>query len=408
MEYFILTNETAIKYALEEPSIAGFLDSIELECSEIGDGNLNQVFLIKTKIEPYRSIILKQALPYLRCVGEAYPLGRDRMRYEIRSLEKFSEVCPEHTPIIYHSDEDMCLVAMQNLDSHVIMRKGITEGVKYPMFAEHISDFLAKTLFFTSSFALESADKRKLEARFLGNAELCKLTEDFVFTLPFMNHETNRHDTLIDEQVKAVRSDGEFKRAVMRLKNRFMNFPEALIHGDLHTGSIMLNEKETFVIDSEFAFFGPIGFDVGAVFGNLLMGYAASKALGRYEYAGWLLETAQHLLELFAIKFKKLLKEQGGGASFGEASFWEEIDMDIFIDEYISGLMQDSAGFAGCKMMRRQMGIAHILEIDSIEDEKVRAEASREVIAMARRLVVGYSRVSRPKDVVKLAVGEMI
>ncbi len=39
MEYFILTNETAIKYALEEPSIAGFLDSIELECSEIGDGN---------------------------------------------------------------------------------------------------------------------------------------------------------------------------------------------------------------------------------------------------------------------------------------------------------------------------------------------------------------------------------
>ena len=82
--------------------------------------------------------------------------------------------------------------------------------------------------------------------------------------------------------------------------------------------------------------------------------------------------------------------------------------MDIFIDEYISGLMQDSAGFAGCKMMRRQMGIAHILEIDSIEDEKVRAEASREVIAMARRLVVGYSRVSRPKDVVKLAVGEMI
>ena len=44
-----------------------------------------------------------------------------------------------------------------------------------------------------------------------------------------------------------------------------MGSPEALIHGDLHTGSIMVTESETRVIDPEFAFYGPMGFDVGAV-----------------------------------------------------------------------------------------------------------------------------------------------
>ncbi len=46
---------------------------------------------------------------------------------------------------------------------------------------------------------------------------------------------------------------------------------QALIHGDLHTGSIMVNEQDTKVIDPEFAFYGPMGFDVGTLLANLLL-----------------------------------------------------------------------------------------------------------------------------------------
>ncbi len=53
------------------------------------------------------------------------------------------------------------------------------------------------------------------------------------------------------------------------------NHSEALLHGDLHIGSIMANEEETCVIDPEFALFGPIGFDVGAYIGNLFLAYYA-------------------------------------------------------------------------------------------------------------------------------------
>ena len=60
-------------------------------------------------------------------------------------------------------------------------------------------------------------------------------------------------------------------------KYQFMTSMQALVHGDLHTGSIMLTPTDTRVIDPEFALVGPIGFDVGAVIGNLFLAYFAQE-----------------------------------------------------------------------------------------------------------------------------------
>lgn len=405
MAYEILDCTSTIRYLLSLPHIAEFFGVGELTAREIGDGNLNQVFIVERTSDPSRSLVLKQALPYLRCVGESYPLDRSRMLYEIRSLLQSQQLCPKHTPKIYHTDEQMSLVVMQNLNRHIIMRKGIIEGVKYPLFSEHISDFLANTLFFTSSLALQSGQKRLLMGNFLQNTQLCKLTEDFVFTLPYMEHETNRHDRLIDKEVRRIRASGEFKLKAMELKNLFMNNSEALIHGDLHTGSIMLNESETFIIDSEFAFFGPIGFDVGAVYGNLLMGVAAARAREMDDYATWLQGVAIEVLQKFSSKFRALWDAQEHSALFSEKEYWKGLqkEREEFKDGYMRRILQDTAGFAGCKMMRRQMGIAHVLDIDSIEDEKSRAKAQKEVIATAERFVMQHRQINCIDDVVKLA-----
>ena len=56
---------------------------------------------------------------------------------------------------------------------------------------------------------------------------------------------------------------------------RFCERAQALIHGDLHTGSVMVTLESTQVIDPEFAFYGPMGFDVGAFIGNLILAYFA-------------------------------------------------------------------------------------------------------------------------------------
>ena len=106
----------------------------------------------------------------------------------------------------------------------------------------------------------------------------------------------------LDTTAAAFREDLDLHAAVSRLKLKFLNAPEALIHGDLHTGSIMVTEDSTVVIDPEFAFYGPMGFDIGAVIANLLMAYLASagheKSPGqRRLFEIWLLETIENVLE---------------------------------------------------------------------------------------------------------------
>ena len=65
----------------------------------------------------------------------------------------------------------------------------------------------------------------------------------------------------------------------MRNRSRPAKPPAALLHGDLHTGSIMAEAGKTMVIDPEFAFYGPMGFDIGALLANLLLAYFASDGL---------------------------------------------------------------------------------------------------------------------------------
>jgi 5-methylthioribose kinase len=43
----------------------------------------------------------------------------------------------------------------------------------------------------------------------------------------------------LDEDAKAVREDNQLKMEIAELKSKFSEKTQALIHGDLHTGSVM-------------------------------------------------------------------------------------------------------------------------------------------------------------------------
>jgi 5-methylthioribose kinase len=60
---------------------------------------------------------------------------------------------------------------------HIILRKGLIAGTVYPLLAEHVSTFLARTLFSTSLLALDTAQHKAAVAKFVVNVELCRLTE---------------------------------------------------------------------------------------------------------------------------------------------------------------------------------------------------------------------------------------
>jgi len=401
MSYTILNTSNLEAYLFSLPKIKAFFDADSLIINEIGDGNLNFVFLVTSGSDASKQLIIKQAVPYLRCVGESYPLSKERMSYEIRSLEHFATLSP-HIPKIYHSDEEMSVLIMEYLSSHIIMRKGMIDSIEYPKFAEHISSFLANTLFKTSSLYLSSTDKRTITSQFIHNSELCKLTEDFVFTAPFMEDETNAELPELSDIAERFANDVELKTKILQLKYKFMNQSDALLHGDLHTGSIMINQDETYIIDSEFAFVGPMGFDLGALIANLVMSWVSHVVQDDESiYADLILETINSVWRKFDKKFRILWIKTPQSALLTKGFANDQV-FSTYQDQYMHTLLQESIGFAGCKIIRRQFGIAGVEDIRGIEDDTVREEANRLAVSIGERFIKQYHTIQNTDDMMKL------
>ncbi len=398
MSYKIFTPQNLQDYLYGYENIKEFFEGEELQVQEIGDGNLNFVFRAKSKKNPQKSLIIKQAVPYLRCAGEDYPLSKERMSFEIRALKEYENLAPSYAPKVYLDDEEMSLVVMQDLNNHIILRKGLIQGKIYPNFSEQISTFLANTLFYTSSLYLQSYEKRDMMERFNKNSELCKLTEDFVFTFPYMEHETNVVEEMNKELSNRLFSDMEFKKEVLKLKYLFMTKSDALLHGDLHTGSIMVNEKETYVIDPEFAFFGPFGFDIGALIANLASSYISHTVQnGNEDYREWILNTIEEIWQKFEKKFLSLWSRQKESAllTYG---FIDEKTLKEYQKEFMKDILKESAGFAGCKMARRVFGIAGVEEIRGIKDDSLRKKAQKISLSTGVALVKNREKIENIKD----------
>ena len=270
-EYRILHEADLRDYLAGLPAVAARLGGAPAawSISEVGDGNLNLVFIVKGAAG---GVAVKQALPYVRLVGESWPLPLSRSHYEYLALTHQARLAPGLVPAVLHHNEALALVVMELIEPHIIMRKGLVAGTFYPRFVDDITTFLARTLFLSSDLAVSAAEKKEGIAAFAGNHALCKITEDLIFTDPYRVAEQNRWtQPWLDATAAAFREDLDLHVAISRLKLKFMTSPEALIHGDLHTGSIMVTEGSTVVIDPEFAFYGPMGFDIGAVIANLLM-----------------------------------------------------------------------------------------------------------------------------------------
>ncbi len=403
MKYKVLDKNSVLDYLFEVQEVMDFFGEDDFEASEIGDGNLNFVYLVKSIQNPKKALIVKQAVPYLRCVGEEFPLSRERMTYEIRALLNFKKIVPSFIPKIYHTSEKMSVLVMQYLDSHIILRTGLINKKIYPNFSEHISTYLVQTLFYTSSLYLQSDEKRELIDKFNNNTELCKLTEDFVFTQAFMESDTNDAKNVKNNPLATkLFDDMEFKKKVLDLKYKFMTQSDALIHGDLHTGSIMLNSDETYVIDPEFAFVGPFGFDIGALLANMVNNYIHHHIVtSDQKYKKWLLKTIYEILELFEEKFFELWDNCENSALITDG-YIDDSALESYKSQFLKSILRDSVGFAGCKIARRIFGVAGVEEIRGIKDKELRNKAEELAIKIAREFVMSYDSIDSVDEIIEM------
>ncbi len=377
---------------------------------EIGDGNLNLVFVVAGGTG---SLIVKQALPYVRLVGDSWPLPLDRAYFEHEALVAQTRHVPGLVPKIHHFDTAKAAIVMEYLSPHIILRKGLINGTRYPLVAEHLSTFMAEMLFRTSDLATPAAEKKAAQSVFCQNTALCKISEDLIFTDPYRVAPLNRWTTpQLDDAAAAFRSDSALKVAVQALKWAFLSRGEALLHGDLHTGSVMVTAADTRVIDPEFAFYGPIGFDIGAILANFLLAFLAQPGQAtegddREAYRPWLLDTVEALWNGFERKFFSLWRSHAEGDAFTAELFADEAGaaaLEAHRHQVMRRIFADSMGFAGAKMARRILGLAHVEDLECIENTNMRAHCELNALFLARTLILHRENIPNIANLRQLAV----
>jgi 5-methylthioribose kinase len=380
-------------------------DSSHWSVREVGDGNLNLVFIVTGD---RGAAIVKQALPYVRLVGESWPLPLKRSFFEYHALTRQAARDPGMVPEIYVFDEAQALIVMEYLTPHVILRRALIDGRELPRIGRDLGLFAARTLFRGSDLSMATREKKADLALFADNVELCDITENLVFSDPYFEAALNRHTTpQLDPIVAELRADRDLKVEAQRLKHLFSAKAETLCHGDLHTGSVMVTDDETRVIDPEFAFYGPISFDIGMLIANFWMSYFSQAGHetapgARDGMRAYLLDTIETLWETFRAEFAHLWRTERKGILYQASLFEDRGDplaaeqaLAIVIDE----IWREMLGFAGIEIHRRILGLAHNADFETIADPDRRAPCETKALKLGRHLAVNRQRIHSLRDI---------
>ncbi|MFN3592816.1 MAG: S-methyl-5-thioribose kinase, partial [Thermaurantiacus sp.] len=325
------------------------------------------------------------------------------------ALTRQAERDPGRVPRVYHYDESQALIVMRYLSPHVILRKSIVAGTEHPNLARDMGLFLARTLFRGSHLSLPAPQVRSDTALFSANVELCNITENLVFTDPYFDAAMNKHTPGLDPWVTPLRADRDMRVAAQAMKHAFVAKAETLVHGDLHSGSIMVTAEDTQVIDPEFAVYGPFGFDIGMLLANFLLGYFAQSGHetvpgARDPYRRFLLDTFERTWAVFVEEFTRLWRSERRGILYASSLFedaGDPIGAEQALHQVLSGIWSDAMGFCGVEMHRRILGLAHVEDLEAIADPARRVVAERRALELGRHVAVNRATVD-PGNVLSL------
>lgn len=360
---------------------------------EIGDGNINLVFIVEGD---RGSAIVKQALPYFRLVGESWPLSLRRAFFEYQALKRQAQRAPGTVPDALYFDDERAFTVLEHLTPHANLRHLLIQGRRPPRIARDLGLFMARTLFRGSDFCMEAPERKADLTLFAGNVDMCAITENLVFTSPYFEAPKNRHTApYLDALAASLRADQELKIEAQKLKHIFATKAETLVHGDLHTGSIMATEDNTKVIDPEFAFYGPIAFDVGVLLGNFWLAFFAQRGHeregDRSDMRDYVLATVAGIWNEFSAEFGRLWRTERAGMLYQRSVFEDQghgLGAVQALNRTLHVVCEEMLGFAGVEMHRRILGLAHVADFEQIPDPALRAHCETAALEFGRHLIL--------------------
>jgi 5-methylthioribose kinase len=391
MEYKFLDATEVPDYVASRRELAPLIESQNIQSeTEVGDGNLNLVFIVLDK--EGKSIVVKQALPYVRLVGPSWPMTPTRAEKEAESLRIHGELNPELVPKVYLFDRERYIIVMENLSTFQVWRGALIKGLRHEGVGFQMGQYVGELAFGTSVLGMDSEEQKILMAKSI-NPALCKITEDLVFTEA--HFDIGRNEVIEANQPDALEHarDVDMLTAMGEAKWKFMTNAEALIHGDLHTGSVMVsaisgNEgpSKAKSFDSEFAFYGPVAFDIGALWANYVLAGARAIAMGDDDFAKWIISEVSKTW----LGFEKTVRDRV--RDLATDKLWTE----PMVESLIKSWQQDAWLFAAAKMSRRIVGLAKAKDIETLEPS-LREGAARGVLRLSRQLVKQRFTSSHPE-----------
>ena len=344
-----------------------FEPETELRIEEIGDGNLNTVYRASDASQPERSIVLKHAPPYIKILGPEYPLSIERLTYEFRALDLYNQLASGSVPEPYYFDAETAVIAMEDLRDAQVLRADLIAGKVDTGIAEQIGRFMGTVHSRTYVENLDSTTVQHYKQQF-ANTTMQSITADYVFTFPYTEHETNFWTPGLERDIQRLRADTDFLQQTADLKQIFLTAQQALTHGDLHTGSVLVQNNTAKVIDAEFAFYGPVGFDLGLYWANYLLSYFSHQDTSDVQAA--LKIAIVKTWNAYTLEFRTVdgtLKAQT-----------------------LQHIFHEALGFAGLEMLRRLIGAAHVRDIEGIADIPKKLSVERAALQFGLTLVKQY------------------
>ena len=366
-----------------------------------GDGYVNYVFRVWE--DKGRSVIIKQSKPYLKIFGEGvFPLSVQRNNAEADIIKIRSAITPEFVPALLHKDSENNLYICEDCGHLNIMRFELSKGKRFPLFPEQIAAFMAKNHFYTSELYLDPKTHKALDCRFT-NPDMRLIMEKILFLrdplVDSADFEFIEPDALHRAASDVFWEKRDVRIELLKLRDVYMKKHECLVHGDLHTSNIMINEREMRVFDMEYAHMGPYSADSGYLLGNLLYTYItwfyhdewteAERARYREDVLGYIKGCADAYFRVFT-------------------ECWKRDAKDIFrqYPEYLDDLyathIKEMCGFMGTQISSRVGGYTDTPDFNAVANPHKRNQARALAMVTAYNLIMKRNEMSSIDDIIEL------
>lgn len=165
-----------------------------------------------------------------------------------------------------------------------------------------------------------------------------------------------------------------------------------MLHGDLHTGSIFINKDTIKVFDPEHAFYGPMGFDIGTLIGNLFFPWMISyisEVEGKEEFTFWVEETMERILNRFVVEYEN---------NYDSLVIDPMARNPILKARLLGDILSDTFGYAGTEIISRTIGSSKVHELRMPREPEQQMLLERLLLVLGEYLIMNRNRIESGKQ----------